>query len=504
MYRKIYMFFRINKKVVLIIFLHLLLTVPLAYMLNTWYDEAWSLNTSEGSILYAFKHSYEFEYQPPAYFMLLSLWRKIDNSYFFARLLSILFSVGSILMSYIILKKHLKINKSEFVLFLISINPFLVYYAVEIRLYTMIIFLSGVLIYLMYEIYFFDSSALRYRIIFIFLSVISLHTQYYMGFLLAAIGICVLIYKGWSSFRIFLFDMIFPALSLVAIIPFYNTISRQINQMQEMNLSTMGIIGYFRNRITSYLFASNLLPLNLTSFEVWAVLFFLALIYLYFIRHKFEKFWRLVTFKDYSALPITAVLLIFYIIIIVNIPREVMKIRHTAALFLPLMFSVASLIFVANKKKVLILWFLLLSFLYIGALFNQFGSVSKEGDSIRISRYLETHEKEKEFIFVPYDIFALPLRVHYKGQNNIISLYDNLLTQKDRDQLLRRINNNPGNFWYDFPSPGPLRKDLSAQIKTSEKFIVDNFSVCDTINFTGMQLWYLKKKNIETKKHISF
>ena len=72
-----------------LILLHLALTLFLAYRLNIWVDEAFSLHTSGRGVGYALHQALHFELQAPLYFVLLSAWRKIDSSIFFARLLSV-------------------------------------------------------------------------------------------------------------------------------------------------------------------------------------------------------------------------------------------------------------------------------------------------------------------------------------------------------------------------------------------------------------------------------
>ena len=240
-----------NRKIILIVLLHLLITVPLAYLLNVWYDESCSLDTTSGSISYAVQRSIQFEWQPPVYFVLLDIWRKLDGSYFFARLLSIIFSSATIVISYKFIKQFLKVNKPELVTLLIAINPFLVYYALEVRLYTMVIFFSGSLVYLMYKIYFYDNKSSVYRVLFILVSILSIHTQYYMGFLIFGVGVSVFIYKRWGKFKVFLVDMILPLVSLIGVIPFLDAITIQTQFHAETSkLSFTGIVEFFENKDT--------------------------------------------------------------------------------------------------------------------------------------------------------------------------------------------------------------------------------------------------------------
>ena len=479
----------------LIILLHLLITVPLAFILNTWYDESSSLITSSQTISYAIHRSIEFELQPPFYYILLNIWRELNTSYFFARLLSIIFSSASIFISYKFIKKYLKIEKPEYATFLIAINPFLVYYATEIRPYTMIIFLSVTFIYLMYQIYLSDNKSTISRILYILLSLISLHTQYYTGFILVAIGTSIFIYGGWNKFKTYLIDMIFPLLSLIAVIPFLPAISKQIEVNSAVHkLSLVGIIEFFKIRIVSYLFAFDSLPLRLSRYEIWIFLFLVTVIIIFSVKDRIKEFITTVSFKQKTTLPIVIVVIVFFISVLVQIGPYVLELRHTAVLFLPLVFTFISFIYLTKKRKFLIFWFFLISIFYITALVNRFAPMAKEGDSIKVARFLESREKENEIIFVPYNIIGWPLKVHYKGNNLIIPLYDNLLSEQSRKKLLKEMDNKSEYSWWDCPYPDPAWDKILNQIKVSRKFINDNYIILNKKYFEGMVLWRLKKK----------
>ncbi|HEX9959981.1 MAG TPA: hypothetical protein VGB00_03560, partial [Pyrinomonadaceae bacterium] len=76
----------------LLILAHLAVTLPLAFFLNVWMDEASTLYTTQNGFFRTFQTVFADEKQAPLYFLLLSLWRSLDGSIFFARLLSIVFS----------------------------------------------------------------------------------------------------------------------------------------------------------------------------------------------------------------------------------------------------------------------------------------------------------------------------------------------------------------------------------------------------------------------------
>ena len=76
--------------VALLIVLHLAVVLPLAYSLNIWADEGSTLYTTQHGVFAAFQHAAADERQAPFYFWVLSIWRTLNSSIFFARLFSII------------------------------------------------------------------------------------------------------------------------------------------------------------------------------------------------------------------------------------------------------------------------------------------------------------------------------------------------------------------------------------------------------------------------------
>ena len=74
----------------LFIILYSIVLIFLAYYVNIWEDEAYTLNTTSNNLSGVISESYRFEGQPPAYFVLLSFWRLIHPGIFTARLFSVL------------------------------------------------------------------------------------------------------------------------------------------------------------------------------------------------------------------------------------------------------------------------------------------------------------------------------------------------------------------------------------------------------------------------------
>ena len=127
-----------------------------------------------------------------------------------------------------------------------------------------------------------------------------------------------------------------------------------------------------------------------------------------------------------------------------------MQIRYSASLFFPLAFTAASFIYLTEKRRFLVFWFFLFAFLYGTALIDEYSSMAKQGDWIRISEYLKSHEQKNEPILIPDTTYAYPFEIHYSGKNSVITIYDKLSTRENENKLLQEIDNTSGCCWWVF------------------------------------------------------
>ena len=105
----------------------LLFALPLAYVLNVWQDEAYTLHTTSGTLAYAFHESIGFEQNAPLYFLLLTLWRHIDGSVFFLRLFSVLCCAGTIVLTPALARRYLPRIDPIFPTLAVACNPFFIW-----------------------------------------------------------------------------------------------------------------------------------------------------------------------------------------------------------------------------------------------------------------------------------------------------------------------------------------------------------------------------------------
>ena len=198
------------KNVLILVFLHSLAALPLAYFVNIWADEASTIYTTNGGFFYSLNNAFSIEKQAPLYFWILSLWRGIDDSVFFARLFSIIFSVLAVLFFYRLARKFFDEKGAFLATAFFALHPYLFWASLEVRLYSLVIFLS-VLILLFFTELFFEPSEKGQRkkeIFFICISTIALYTNYYLGFLLVGCFIALLVLRKWNKAKRYFLQML--------------------------------------------------------------------------------------------------------------------------------------------------------------------------------------------------------------------------------------------------------------------------------------------------------
>ncbi len=191
---------------------NLLVTIPLARILNVWVDEAYTLYTTGSTLKHAIGRAIYFEYQPPFYFATLNLWRSLDHSVFFARLFSVLCVAFTIYAAGKLSVRYLKGLNPAVALAAIAINPAAIWAAEEIRVYALAGLLGALLLWTFYDGYLTESQTRNSRSLHVILAVVALYTQYFLGFLLAGNVVTLLVMRRSQALRSYVLGMIVVAI----------------------------------------------------------------------------------------------------------------------------------------------------------------------------------------------------------------------------------------------------------------------------------------------------
>jgi uncharacterized membrane protein len=389
--------------------LYLAITIPLAAVLNLWIDEAYSLETSSKGIAHALEHARDFELQPPFYFLLLTAWRTIDDSYFTARMFSIVCGLATLVVAREIAKRWMPTISPLWIVAPLAVNSILIDAAVEIRLYALVILESAVLILLFHDGFLAERPSRWARAFYTVLAVASLYTFYYLGFLLAAHGASLLVLRRWREVGYFAIGMIVTS---VLFIPGVLEITSQVD--------------YFEDRLggrTSLLRAAVLMggrvfSLPLSAYHLaqpvrWAVMIGGAV----FVVTALAVHRKSVTPRTIAIWTTVAVVAVFHVLTVYFVTGEDHMIpRHSRVLLLPgLMLLLASIELFKERRLLLAAGMAAIVSLSTAALWVEYHSLAKVGDYKRVARFLEANAASDEPVFVSIPDAILPFALHYSG-----------------------------------------------------------------------------------------
>lgn len=180
-------------------------------------DESFSLRTCAQPLPETLHRALNFELQPPVYFLALNLWLKVQNSLQFARLLSLLISLGSIFVAYRIGMLLAGSAVALWVALICGLAPWEVFFAGYARCYALASFLS------ISNIYFFTRLTLKeakpaFKGGYAITAAAALLTYYYCAWVLVAEFLVALILLLRGKKEIFSFIKLQAFLALLLIL----------------------------------------------------------------------------------------------------------------------------------------------------------------------------------------------------------------------------------------------------------------------------------------------
>lgn len=116
---------------------------------SIWYDEACAI--FEARDIFYFISTENFIH-PPFYYLLLSAWMKMSSSVWMLRLPSVIFGVLSVYLMFVLGSRVLDSRTGLWAAAILGFSPFHIYYAQEIKMYTMVTCLSAlsIIVFLKY------------------------------------------------------------------------------------------------------------------------------------------------------------------------------------------------------------------------------------------------------------------------------------------------------------------------------------------------------------------
>ncbi len=418
-----------------LIVLHILIVLPLGYFLNIWADEASTLYTTQHGFMAAFQNAAADEKQAPLYFWILSLWRSVNDSIFFARVFSIICSITAIKLFAGLARRFFEPRVALLATAFFAFHPFLIWASLEIRVYSLVILMSVVLMRLFFDGFFEESHAKTQRpqrramAVFLFAAIFALYTNYYLGFLLVGFFAALLVSKKLRHAGFYL------GLMLVAAAAFFPLLIGLRSQFlvntggfQEERSIVEGIRYLWHHFLTFTLPAEVFPDAQVSAADVirlWVMRIAIIVISCFAIVRR-----KLISSHTISLGFITAGIFACLLFAYFVVGSNYIEIRHASVAFAPLLFFAASLlsdIFGCGSRKEQMLgkfalfacgMLVLASFSY--ALVTLYPNMTKRGDWARIGALIEQNEAPGQAIIVFPTFEALALPYHYHGVNRIL------------------------------------------------------------------------------------
>lgn len=482
----------------LLITLHLALTIFLAFKLNVWVDEAFSLQTTERGFGYALHQALNFELQAPLYFLLLSLWRKISISIFFARL----FSVACVALSMPVVaglaRRFLKDVHPALVVGIIAFNPLTIAVAVDIRLYALTLLISSLLLHTFYDGYLSPTPSRRAQVCYVLLAAAALYTQYYTGFLLAANACALLALRRWRTLLEYVIGMLAVGLFFAPMLPFIRyQMSAHTSPIQNRESWFEGF-KFVTWRMKDYLFPPGWDASLVVRSWLLRFCYVAALFLVYRSRRRLRP-------EAIALWTITIVVALFFLVTARLSGEILLQVRHTTVLFLPVNFAALSIVALTDKKRAVLSWTLVALLFSLTALYFHYTPLAKSGDWRKVAGYLMSAEKPEQTILIFHAGAALPLERYYAGKNPLVPLprentferfdfHDYVL--RDEREIIAALERTPGSHeqvWLVTDGDCGFA-DLDYHCEILEGFVGKYYSVEEIQYFHGSTVRLLKRQ----------
>lgn len=408
-----------------LVLLFLLLAVPLAFFLNIWADEASTLYTTQNGFLSAFQNAASNEKQAPLYFWVMSLWRTFNGSIFFARLFSVLCCAVAIKLFAGIASRVLSLRAALIATAFFAFHPILIWAAVEIRVYALVILLSVLLIKLFLDAAWDTDEKAPWlsRILFLVAAIFALYTNYYLLFLLVGLGVALIVTGRWRAAATYGVALLIVGLAFVPMLFSLNAqFAVNTGGFQEGRSLFDGLQTIWRHFLTFTLPAGIFPESEGTPFavaRVWIVRVAVVVVLIFAIKNRSS-----ITRRSIGGIALVATVAAGLLGAYFLVGPQYVEIRHATILFVPLTIAIAVLLSeifsnVSAKAAVLAPAVIVLIF-FSYSLATLYPNMTKRGDWARIGAFIEQNERPGQpiLVFTTFDALALPY--HYRGQNKIL------------------------------------------------------------------------------------
>lgn len=483
----------------LLLFVNLGLTLFLASQLNIWVDEAYTLHTTAQDTAGALAQALRFELQAPLYFILLSWWRKLHGSIFFARLFSVLCIALTVRVAPAVSRRFLPSLHPGWMVALVAWHPFVIWAAVEMRVYALVILLSGLLLLLFFDGYLATPARPRARLLYLLLSLFALYTHYYLGFLLVAQACVLLALKRWRELFSYVLGMLAVGCCFAPMLLVIHEQRGLLAKSVTPSISLPESLRVIYWRWCEYVLPAEWRPLHFA--RRWLTLFGFAVAMVILVRESLRR-WREALHLATWITP--AVMTLFFILSLPLTGTELMYPKHSAALFLPVILLTLVIAASAAGRTGLRIWVLVALFFYLTSLAAVYAPLAKKGDWSRVAIYVMAGEQPGQPILVFRSSGALNLRHYYAGPNVIIPLprESRFETYDARDEIIQdeqeiaralsQLPAPPEQLWL-ITDDGCEYSEVNYNCQVLERFVARHYTVAANRSFFKVNVRQLRR-----------
>ena len=463
--------------------------IYLCRVLNIWIDEVYTMDTTSYSLRGVISQSYNFEGQPPAFFVFLSLWRTINSDLFFARL----FSVACIgIAAWIFHKMVVLISGKDCSLWfvvLFLLNPYTVWASTQARLYAFLLLLSVLSVYYFFSFY--KKRENKYLIAFGLVAIVGVYTQYLYVFLLAALGASVLLFLGWKLFFKYCISVV-PAAAVFLQNILFTTSPVKLAYVGSIKESFLAKVISIFHTPQNLILSLDMLPFDRIVRWIVIAASILVLVYAYFKLYKERRQTDKLYWNKINSILISGTLLVSFIALFFAKTGIDYNDRYLTIGF-PLMILLWLLLNVYPQTKRTIIFFIIAGY-YILLLTINYKYPKNDFDSRALAAYVTRIEKKDEPIFFYQKVLALPFKYYYNGKNTVVPLpdaikFDSTYLSRIQDtvqlkQVIESVNSSSGSYLL-ITNRNDSRFENDADVKLLNEYLPMHYTVTTDTLFDG-------------------
>ncbi len=387
---------------------------------NMWFDEVYSWNTSQYDLEGIVK-SAAGDIHPPFYYMVLKWWTYFTgDSVFSMRLLSVVFSILSMVFIYKISYDILKNDTQVFFVFILyALSPINIHYAQEVRMFMMNTFLCLGSVY--YFLGLLENPSLQRKVLYVLFSLLAIYTHYF-AFLILFTEFLVVAYRQFKNRKdLSLTKNIAPLFGVVLVLylPWFPEFFRQVSAGQPWRVPqdlltwSKNTFAFFKDIIFSYFvyYKAGLIYKAANGVTLLIIASYFIGMFMAFKR-------KLLTGK--LALVTVFFIIPFAIAVIISFRNSLLLSRYISIIIPYFIISFVAFAFMLKSRKltyVMIIPFILASM--VGMKFN-YEMNFKNNDYRGVISYLEENYNAGDRIVVEPHYMGWSIKYHnIRGETNL-------------------------------------------------------------------------------------